>query len=151
MISFEMITAWDQAMSLRRLRNECRHWMTGDQSEITVEAQHEFFERQLLPGHTRAWLLREGPAAAAYATLKPGADGCVWMSTGVAGWARGRGLGTLAVGFVTLAGHHLTRKPVRLAVFQDNHAARHIYLKAGYTVTGIGLREPRVIEYMEHR
>ena len=146
-LTVEIVTTPEQAEELRGLRNECREHMTRDTAEITPERQREFLAGPLADGTARAYLMRRaaGPAVA-YGMLRD--DGtCLWLSCGVTAAERGRGLGTLIVRFVTATAGH---GPVRLEVWQDNEAARRVYGKAGYAVTGSGIRDGRAFELMEH-
>lgn len=144
----EIVASPGQAEELRGLRNECREFMTRDTAEITADQQREFLAGPLADGTAWAYLLRvaRDASAVAYGMLRDGGD-CLWLSCGVTGTARGRGYGTLIVRFVTAA---RGSGPVRLEVWKDNAAARRVYEKAGYAVTGSGIRDGRVIELMEH-
>jgi ribosomal protein S18 acetylase RimI-like enzyme len=149
MLTGEVITTWPQAKELRRLRNECREFMTGDTAEISTARQVIFYEQQILAGVVRAVLLRRGERAVAYGLLRLDGDGWA-MSCGVTASERGQGLGTAVVRMVTAMASD-TGKPVRLEVWQDNEAARHAYLRAGYQCTSERVRDGRVIETWEHR
>lgn len=152
MISFEAVTTLDQAQELRVLRNECREFMTGSVAEISEERQRVFFAGRIATGQVHAWLLLQNGRAAAYAILRPADDGALWMSCGVAGKARGNGLGTLTVNLVTAMGHHLNPKaPVRLEVWRTNLRARRVYVKAGYVMEAARMQGDRVVETMAHR
>jgi ribosomal protein S18 acetylase RimI-like enzyme len=144
----EIVTTPEHAEELRRLRNECRESMTRDTAEITPEQQREFLAGPLRRGTARAYLLRTGPgeAAVAYGMLRDDGDH-LWLSCGVTEAERGSGLGVLMVRFLTASAG---RGPVRLEVRQDNEPARRVYEKAGYAVTGSGIRDGRVFELMEH-
>lgn len=145
-VTFETVAGWAQAQELRTLRNQCREQMTRDTAEITLEQQARFYEDAILSGKVTAVLARRDGVAVAYGLLWPG-PGEVWLSCGVAESARGKGLGEAIVRYVTaLAGG----QPVRLEVWQDNHGARRVYEKAGYAVTGSGVRDGRTFELMEH-
>lgn len=150
MVAVEKVTSWPQAQELRRLRNECRQWMTGDTAEISTARQVIFYEQQILAGRVRAVLLRGGKRAVAYGLLR--ADGIRawwWLSCGVTEAERGHGLGTAVVRAATaLAGD--TGWPVRLEVWQDNESARRAYRRCGYRAAGLAERDGRVIELMEH-
>lgn len=148
-VTAEVVTTWPQAQELRALRNECREYMTGDTAEITREQQLEFFETRILPGDVRACLLRRDGRAVAYGVLRKDRAGGWLMSCGVTASARGQGLGTAVVRMVTAMASD-TGRPVRLEVWQDNAAARAVYEKAGYAVTGSGVRDGRTFELMEH-
>lgn len=146
----EVVTTWRQALELRRLRNECRQYMTGSTAEISEAQQREFFSTQIQPGRVHAHLLRRDGSAVAYATLRPDDTGTLWLSCGVAGNARGSGLGTLVVRLATAAGRD-QGVPVRLAVWRDNDRARHVYEKAGYQVTGECTKDGRDMDLMACR
>jgi RimJ/RimL family protein N-acetyltransferase len=148
-VTAEKVTTWPQAEELRRLRNECREYMTGDTTEISTGQQVKFYEERILAGTVRAVLLRCDGRAVAYGLLRPGNGAPGWMSCGVTARMRGRGLGTAVVRAVTAMASD-TGRPVRLEVWQDNAAARRVYEKAGYAVTGSGIRDGRVFELMEH-
>lgn len=151
-VTLEKVTTRAQAGELRKLRNECRHHMTGDTTAITRDRQREFYRTRIVPGKVRVLLLRQDGRAVAYGLLRAGDDGRVWMSCGVTAAARGRGLGTLIVRQVTGWGHDLNPgQPVLLEVWQDNWVARYVYIKAGYTAAGERVRDGRVIETWEHR
>lgn len=149
-MSVEVVADLGHAQELRQLRNECRHWMTGSTAEVTEEQQREWFGTQVATNRIHAWLLRIEGTALAYAILRPAGGPGWWLSCGVAENARRRGLGTLIVRLATDAGLR-AGGPVRLEVWQGNHAARRTYVKCGYQVTGIGERGGRVLEVMEAR
>ena len=144
----EIVTTAAQAEELRRLRNECREFMTRDTAEIAPEQQLEFLAGPLADGTARAYLLHRGPgqAAVAYGMLRDDGD-CLWLSCGVTEAERGSGLGALMVRFLTAGAG---RGPVRLEVWQDNEPARRVYERAGYAVTGSGIRDGRAFDLMEH-
>jgi len=148
-VTVEKVATWPQAQELRRLRNECREFMTGDTAEISTARQVIFYEQQILPGVVYALLLRHDEQAVAYAMLRPDGDDAWLMSCGVTKALRGQGLGTALVRHITVTGTG-TGRPVRIEVWQDNEAARHVYLRAGYRPAGITERAGRVIELMEH-
>ena len=149
MIAFEPVATLGEAQELRVLRNECRGFMTGSVAEVSGAQQEVFFAEQVTTGRVHAWLLRRGGRADAYALLWPTLAG-LRMSCGVAAAQRGQGAGTLVVAMVTAAGHCLGG-PVWLEVWRDNAAARHVYLRAGYVITGTGTRRGRVVETMVHK
>lgn len=146
----EVVTTLDQAQELRVLRNECRAFMTRDTSEISEEQQAEFFTGRIQPGAVKAFLLREDGRAVAYAILRPAGDGTLWMSCGVTGDARGRGLGTVVVRLATTAGLD-AGQPVRLEVWAGNEPAVRAYEKAGYVTESVQERGGRVLKVMEYR
>ena len=151
-VTFEKVTTWPQTQELRQLRNECRDQMTRDTAEIGLGQQSRFYEDQILSGRVTAVLARREGRAVAYGVLWPGgtwpAPDELWLSCGVSATARGKGLGIAIVRYVTaLAGSF----PVKLEVWQDNAVARAVYEKAGFAVTGSGIRDGRTFELMEHR
>ena len=150
-VVLERVETPGQAEELRKLRNQCREWMTGDTAKITKDAQRAFYRLQIAPGKVKVLLLRIGGEAVAYGALRPGPDGRLWMSCGVAEQARGKGYGTAIVREITRWGHELNPGPVMLEVRQDNWTARRVYARAGYGFTEAKTRGDHVIEIWEHR
>lgn len=148
-ITIERVTTLEQAQELRRLRNDCRAWMTRDTRRVGEDAQREFFGTQIAPGAVRAWLAYSDHEAVAFGLLRA-SEGCWWLTCGVAGKYRGHGLGTGIVKHVTAAGLG-TGLPVRLEVWADNDRAVHVYEKAGYVLEGTSEREGRALKVMTAR
>lgn len=83
------------AEHLRRLRNECREWMTGSQAYITEEDQAVWWATRN-PLYTIVWLYREprhdAPDPIAFGMVRK--EGSYWYGTlGVTENRRGRGYG----------------------------------------------------------
>lgn len=148
-ITAEVVETLAQAQELRRLRNKCRLSMTRDTRRVGRDAQREFFGSQIAPGAVRAFLLRRDAEPVAYSLLRA-AEGCWWLSCGVAGAHRSKGYGTVVVRLATTAGLD-TGLPVRLEVWADNERAVHVYEKAGYVVASETVREGRALKVMVAR
>jgi GNAT superfamily N-acetyltransferase len=85
--------------TLRRLRNECRAWMTGNTAEITPEQQAAWW-----PDHVgTAWLYALNGRTVGFAYVRPNEEEDIWVSLGVTKDARGRGHGTAIYRHVALA------------------------------------------------
>ena len=145
-LTVEPVTTLEQAQELRRLRNECRDFMTRDTGRVGKDAQREFFSAQIAPGAVRAWLVYAGHTPAGYGLLRA-AEGCWWLSCGVAAPYRGRGIGSMLVRLVTEAGQ-LGGEPVKLEVWADNERAIRVYSRAGYVLEAETDREGRALKVM---
>ena len=140
-LTVERVETLEQAQELRHLRNECRAWMTRDQRIVSGPAQKGFYGSQIVSGASKAWLLRHDGDAVAFGLLRA-SEGCWWLTCGVAGLYRDRGLGLAVVRLATTAGLD-TGLPVKLEVWADNERAVHVYEKAGYAVESETERDGR--------
>ena len=93
----------EQVEALRQIRNECREWMTHDQSEITPEQQKEWW-RRIDPNNTFAFLFTEGynKDFLGFCLLRR-EDGRLFTTYGLRKEVRGRRLGYELVEQATLA------------------------------------------------
>lgn len=149
-LTVELVETPEQAEALRRLRNQCRVFMTNDTRRVGKARQRRFYRAQIAPGTVRAFLARgEDGQPVAYGLLRA-AEGFWWLSCGVAAHARGRGAGTALVRLVTAAGLN-TGRPVRLEVWADNDRAVHVYEKAGYVAEAQAERDGRPLKVMVAR
>ena len=148
-LAAEAVESLEQAQELRHLRNECRAWMTRDQRLISGPRQQGFYGSQIVSGTARAWLLRHDGDAVAFGLLRA-SGGCWWLTCGVAGGYRERGLGSAVVRLVTSAGLE-TGLPVKLEVWADNERAVHVYEKAGFVTEATTEREGRALKVMAAR
>lgn len=133
---------WEQ---LRRIRNECREYMTGDRDEITPEQQSQFEEKYDLD-HEGIYLLRGGwdydsDSDIAFALDKEAVLGFLylrrrdphtWTATyGVREDARGMGYGKLLVAFSQAQVDQLA-----IEVLKSNHRALTLYEQMGFQYYG---------------
>src|SRR6266571_7857275 len=122
-LSFIRISSWQQAETLREVRNSCRDGMTHDTHEITPEEQLKFWADELLEGQRyECYLLLDDHAPAGYGLLKWDKElNRYWMTAGVAPEYRGRGLSRFLINYITEMGHREGRE-VWIDVYDDNLA-----------------------------
>lgn len=120
-----------QALQMRIIRNNCRLYMTGDNSEIGFFRQIRWFYQNYKPLFEKkllkAWLLYYDGELAGYGMIR---DRSV-ITLGIFYKYRGYGLGK------RLFAHLLKfAKDPRLEVLKWNKRAIHIYKKFGFKKTG---------------
>ena len=108
----------DDIETLRRLRNEARHQMTGSTKTITKKAQAAWWAE----APRRAWLFVERGEAIGFGYIKRD-DGVNWITLGVTKAARGKGFGALI---------YRTLGPAYARIRNDNEASIRAAAKAGY-------------------
>jgi ribosomal protein S18 acetylase RimI-like enzyme len=116
----------DDWEALRELRNQCRAFMTGDQTWIAPWQQQRY---RHITKTGRIFLLEHGDVMVGFLKLRPGDDEHVWVPTyGVAEASRGRGYGRLLVAL-----SQVLCDALRLDVLHDNVPARKLYASAGFS------------------
>lgn len=113
--------------ALRRLRNECRAFMTGHTDEIGREQQAAWWA-SLRPEDWRIWLYWAGRRPVAFGLLRR-QHGRWWATLGVTEAERGRGIGTSIYADLI----RWADGPVWIAVRRDNPASRRAAEKAGFS------------------
>lgn len=106
--------------ALRRLRNECREFMTGHTKLITKAQQAKWWSAE----PRRAWIYLDKGEPVAFVYIRR-QDGMNWITLGVTKKARGQGLGTLL--------YHV-HAPCAAEMLVDNLASIRAAQKAGYQV-----------------
>jgi RimJ/RimL family protein N-acetyltransferase len=104
--------------TLRRLRNECRKFMTGSTKVITKAQQAKWWAADA----RRAYLFVEAGKPVGFAYLRR-EGGVNWITCGLTKAARGKGYGTLI---------YYTFKPCAARIRTDNQASIRACEKAGY-------------------
>ena len=112
--------------ALRRLRNECRSFMTGHTDEIGRDQQAAWWA-SLRREDWRIWLYWEGRRPVAFGLLRR-QHGRWWATLGVTEGHRGRGIGTAI--YADLA--RWAEGDVWIMVRRDNPGSRRAAEKAGY-------------------
>lgn len=107
--------------SLRRLRNECREFMTGSTKAITKAQQAKWWAAEA----RLAYLLVDGDEPLGFVYLRR-EDGVPWITLGLTKKARGKGLGSLL--YWTFSGN-------AARIRRDNFASLRAAEKAGYRET----------------
>ena len=103
--------------TLRRLRNEARHQMTGTTKTISKKAQAEWWAA----APRRAWLFVRDGEAVGFGYVRR-EDGVNWITLGVTKAERGKGIGALI---------YRTLGPVYAKIRADNEASVRAAAKGG--------------------
>jgi ribosomal protein S18 acetylase RimI-like enzyme len=146
-IVFKKVTTDVEAEMLRRIRNECRLFMTRSIDFITPEQQLEWFKTasekydlylayQITHG---AIIINVG-----YGLIHKNDDASL-LTGGLLPSYRGLGIGQVLFKFLT--DNCSKSKPVRLEVLKTNTKAFIVYIKLGFEVIG----ETDRLYFMEHK
>ena len=146
-ITCEDITTEVHAEQLRRLRNECAEWMTGNTSQITPAQQSEFFRARIATGQAEGFIMYVGGESVAYGVLFWDEQGRAWSSTGVKASARGQGLGR-AVTVENARRAHAKGVPIWAEVRADNAGQQKICRTVGYQPVDTLVRDGVAIDVM---
>jgi ribosomal protein S18 acetylase RimI-like enzyme len=135
-LDFRPVESFEDAISMRVLRNQCREFMTNDTSYLTVSTQRVWFSNIYWPeykkGNLRAYLGRGLFLDEAYGLCRVGV-GVVWLSGGVAEEVRGQGYGRQLFTFlVEQSREHWPEREVWLDVKAENTAACNLYRSLGF-------------------
>lgn len=103
--------------SLRRLRNEARHQMTGSTKTITKKQQAAWWAA----APRRAWLFVHDGVAVGFGYIRR-EDGVNWITLGVTEGARGQGFGAVI---------YRTLSPCYAKIRTDNEASIRAAVKGG--------------------
>lgn len=122
MYEIREVKTFRQALQLRKLRNECRKFMTRDQREIGLWDQWWYWRHW--PEGRKAYLVYRGEVPVAFGVINPNRS----ITGGVAEAWRGEGLGRMIFSHLT----QLVPKPAWLEVLQDNLVARNLYESLGW-------------------
>jgi ribosomal protein S18 acetylase RimI-like enzyme len=122
--------------ALRVIRNECRLFMTRDQSEISPKRQAEWWKRDdkgllfLFDCHSDTLGTDFGPSVG-YGRLAPAAGAAWWLSGGLVEACRGCGLGRHLFGFLSSVVQEFGKIPC-LEVLVSNTRAIAVYETLGF-------------------
>jgi RimJ/RimL family protein N-acetyltransferase len=117
-----------QAIILMFIRNDCRTFLTHDQSKLTISKQIKWFN-EIYPNHPgSAYLFWNGIIPIGYGFIQKKEDGKNWISGGVIKMFRGKHFGSQL--FKMLIGQ--MNSELWLDVFKTNTAALRIYRKLGF-------------------
>lgn len=117
---------------LRRLRNECRAWMTAHTDEISREQQAAWWA-SLRPNDWRIWLYWDDQRPVGFGLLRR-REGRWWATLGLTEGERSKGVGTAI--YADLA--RWAGGPVWIEVRRDNPASRRAAEKAGFRLVEQG-------------
>lgn len=120
----------DHRHHLRLIRNDCREFMTHNRDEITAAQQDEWWETDARKAMDLRLYWTTGGLPVAYGLVRE-IDGKSWISGGVMGGWRGKGIGRRI--FTAMTDEVLSRRPdVWLDVLETNAPARALYGSLGF-------------------
>ncbi len=130
------VNTLEKAEVLRRIRNECRKYMTRNTQEISQKEQTNWYnsleKTQLTP-----YLFVESHLGVSFTVIGYGVirveDGEVLLTGGLTAKSRGRGLGTLLFTQLIQISKATYNLPISLEVQRLNIIARNLYKKLGFT------------------
>lgn len=144
---YKAVNTPEEAETLRRIRNECRNFMTRNTDEITKEQQQEWFKT----AHKKydlfiAYEVLHGAVVidAGYGLIHKNEDASL-LTGGLLPSHRDRGLGKELFQF--LINNCPIDKPILLEVLNSNVRAFKTYEKLGFVVTGVDEK----LTYMEYK
>ena len=132
----------DEMEVVRVIRNECKDYMTRDNSYITEEKQATFFDyysKKLALGEMQVYLFAKYTGQGqsllknmnlGYGTIRQ-ADGVAWIAGGLLAEHRGKGLGRELFELL-LEKARQGKKPILLEVLGSNYKAYNLYKKLGF-------------------
>lgn len=139
-LSIEPVTNILDALAMRKIRNECREFMTQDVEKIGLLRQVHWFynsySRWMKEGSAIAfvgWVDQTNPIA--YGLIRDLDTGITIISGGVRKAYRGRGYGLELFTYLTERASHMEgveKRPVYLEVLDANKIAQSLYKKLGY-------------------
>lgn len=137
-IKLDLLSTLEEAFELALIRNECRHFMTHDQSEISSSQQKTWYQTiytQQTPQKYWVWVLKEqNDKIIGYCAAKDEAEG-VYITEGLLEKKRGRGLGTFML--TSLISQKLFKhKPLLADIFTHNHTSIALHRKFGFEEYG---------------
>ncbi len=114
---------------MRRIRNSCASFMTGNRNQITAREQRIWWTT-LNHDSIRCWLFYEDSTAVGYGLIRE-EDGKSWLTAGLIPESRDHGLGREAFECLIQMSWH---EPW-LKVLASNHRARKLYENMGFEIT----------------
>lgn len=132
-LKIALLSNLEEALVLASIRNQCRHLLTNDQSEITQSKQahwfNEIYTRQN-PQSYKVWLLKEDDSVIGYFAAKETEEG-VYITEGLAENRRGIGLGTYLLSSM-IKSKIFSGKTLYADIFNDNHPSVNLHKKFGF-------------------
>lgn len=119
----------DDALTVSRIRNACREFMTHDQREITPDGQEKWWG-SLDHGLYRLFLLSCAQTPVGFGVLRTEEE--VWLTGGLLPDWRGKGLGTELFKNLCQEAADLSYPEVWLDAFGSNERAVRVYEKLGF-------------------
>lgn len=141
-----------QAMQMRAIRNDARHFMTRDQTRIRIARQVKWFYNVYKPmlseGLWECFLATDGRFVVGYGQVRK-MHGKWWVTGIIKKEHRGQGYGRKL--FAALTANAARRSPggaVWLEVLKSNIRARTLYESLGYSMTAYVTTDNREIIVM---
>lgn len=132
-INIDMVTTYEEAFAVALIRNECRHFMTNDTSELNVERQIAFFEKLQTNMNPLLFIMRVNSVPCGYGLVQiKGKRAC--LTGGLATTFRSKGLGHKLFWALITAACDRGYKPW-LTVLRSNERALRLYTKLGFHIT----------------
>lgn len=123
--------------NLRKIRNECRNFMTRNTSEISYEQQQNWF-KNLDNTTNKLFLMHEVYCGVAATIIGYGyirvEDETVLLTGGLVESCRGKGYGQILFNSLLLNSKKFNL-PIKLEVLKSNMVAFSVYNKIGFRVT----------------
>jgi L-amino acid N-acyltransferase YncA len=151
-----LVTGLVQALEVRKIRNECRKFMTRFQGEIGVFQQirwyFSWYRQQLRQSSYRLYLFRNAAGEAiAYGALqqRKGAEGRpeLWVTEGVKTAWRGRGVGaSLLESLCVIAGQE--GQDLVAEIWATNLASLRLHEKAGFVFESATTHEGQALKVL---
>lgn len=120
------------ALEVRKIRNECRHFMTNDTSEINLLQQliwyFKVYKKENIKGNLKCYLFKDDSNNLGFGLVRKSL-GKYWITGGLMFNQRGKGLGTIL--FKELI-QKVPSNEIWLEVLDTNIAANKIYHTLGF-------------------
>ena len=130
MYEFKLVETKADAEVIRKIRNDCREFMTTFRDTITKDMQKEWFNN-FDRNKIKPYIFLECGEPVGYALLKiMGKD--AWLTGGVLTEHRGRGLGYLIFNSLIKIAADSKFETAKLDVFKTNENAIKLYKKLGF-------------------
>lgn len=125
----ERVDSLEDALTVVRVRNTCRQFMTRDQREISPQGQEEWWS-SLDHGEYRLYLLNSSDGPIGFGLLKTVDK--VWLTGGLLPEHRGMGLGAELFKTLCQEASEMSYHEAWLDVFASNVPAVRTYEKLGF-------------------
>lgn len=127
-----LIKNFIDALEVRKIRNECRHFMTNDTSEINLLQQliwyFKVYKKENNNGNLKCYIFKNNSNNLGFGLIRK-SSGKYWITGGLRFSERGKGFGKIL--FKDLI-KKISAKEIWLEVLDSNIAAKKIYNNLGF-------------------